>query len=229
MKKGFTLIEFIVIISIFAIMASVALFNFSGFRSNVSLNNLAHDIGLVIRQAQVFGWANQSDSLSGNSGVVIDGADTLSGNPVRFSDGVYFDLSTPTTAKQIILYKKNSSTGSPYFIDATQDTVIDTINVSGPNKIGQIAYALNKQDLALDASGNPGPSINIVAPTSGVSISFTRPKPEAMFFDGINPIPTGAIGGASGGDYLGVYIQGDNDTAFSHVIIVSRTGEIDVQ
>ncbi|MBP6925793.1 MAG: type II secretion system protein, partial [Candidatus Pacebacteria bacterium] len=37
---GFTLIEFIVIISIFAIVASIALFNFSGFNSNISLSNL---------------------------------------------------------------------------------------------------------------------------------------------------------------------------------------------
>jgi prepilin-type N-terminal cleavage/methylation domain-containing protein len=62
LHKGFTLIEFVVIISIFAIMAGVALVNFSGFRSNVGLNNLAHDIALTIRQAQVFGWSTKTQN-----------------------------------------------------------------------------------------------------------------------------------------------------------------------
>ena len=47
--KGFTLIEFVVIISIFAIMAGIALVNFAGFRSNVGSSTLAHDIALTIR------------------------------------------------------------------------------------------------------------------------------------------------------------------------------------
>ncbi|MCD8494597.1 MAG: prepilin-type N-terminal cleavage/methylation domain-containing protein [Candidatus Pacebacteria bacterium] len=53
--QGFTLIEFIVIMIIFSIMASVTLFNFTGFRNEIVLSNLAHDIALTIRQTQVGG------------------------------------------------------------------------------------------------------------------------------------------------------------------------------
>lgn len=54
-NKGFTLIEFIVIMIIFSIMASVSLFNFTGFRNETMVSNLAHDIALTIRQVQVEG------------------------------------------------------------------------------------------------------------------------------------------------------------------------------
>ncbi len=221
MKKGFTLIEFIVIISIFAIMASIALFNYGGFRSNVSLNNLAHDIGLTIRQAQVFGWANQSQTLgAGSEGIALDGIDPISANPIRFSDGVYFSLSTP---KKIVLYKKQIADAPSFFIDETQDRVIDIIEVAGPNSIAAIYYAVNKNDLLLDDDGL-GQSITSA---TDLSIAFSRPRPEALFYEGQNQIPSGP----AGGDYVGIYIRADNDPVdeYRHVVIVSRTGEIDVQ
>lgn len=224
--KGFTLIEFIVIISIFAIMAAVALFNFNGFRSNVSLNNLAHDIGLTIRQAQVFGWSNKSDG-TGN-GIALSGSTAEDGNPLRYAEGVFFstaipNVQTPADAdnKKFVLYRKLNATIPQNYIDQSNDEVIDTIKVSGPNKIGKIASAPSKQDLVLDAN-HQITSTNLVD-TTELSIAFTRPKPEAAFF--------GQSGIAIAGNYVGIYIQGDADPVneYSHVVIVSRTGEIDVQ
>ncbi len=102
-NKGFTLIEFVVIISIFAIMAGVALVNFAGFRSNVGLNNLSHDIALTIRQAQVFGWSGKTDSLGQNNENVVQLAgNDANGNPVRFADGVYFKYENNAFAKEEI-------------------------------------------------------------------------------------------------------------------------------
>ncbi len=65
LTAGFTLIEFVVIISIFAIMAGVGLFNFRGFQTDVSLTNLAHDIALTIKRAQ-------SEGTSGLTGTNND-------------------------------------------------------------------------------------------------------------------------------------------------------------
>lgn len=212
--KGFTLIEFIVIISIFAIMASIALLNFNGFRSNISLSNLANDIGLTIRQAQVFGWANQSDTQNGGLGVALDGTDPLSGNPIRFPDGVYFNLANP---KEITLYKKNTTATPPYFVDNVTDRVVDIVRVSGPNSISGIYAATNKADLLIDSDGLGGSAIALTE----ISVAFSRPKPEALFYVSGAPLAVG--------DYVGVYIKADTDTDPKHVIIISRTGEIDVQ
>lgn len=54
-KGGFSLIEFLVSISIVAIISTVVLVNHNKFQSTTLLSNLAYDIGLSIRQAQVFG------------------------------------------------------------------------------------------------------------------------------------------------------------------------------
>jgi prepilin-type N-terminal cleavage/methylation domain-containing protein len=55
MKKGFTLVELLVTISIFAILTSVVLFSQAKFNSSILLTNLAYDTALTIRQAQTYG------------------------------------------------------------------------------------------------------------------------------------------------------------------------------
>jgi prepilin-type N-terminal cleavage/methylation domain-containing protein len=217
--KGFTLIEFVVIISIFAIMASIALFNFAGFRSNVSLNNLSHDIALTLRQAQVFGWATQTAELN------------AVGDATRYANGVFFKYDGNSYAKEFKLYTKGDQTpGSEYYFDdsSTTDQTIDTINIQGPNHISDIRTAANPQELEID------PVTQLIAggQTVGtdVSIAFSRPRPEAMFFSNTNPLTTNIT------DYVGIYIVADATcplgsvcTKADHVITISRFGEITVK
>ncbi len=68
--KGFTFVEFIVIISIFAVMSAIALFNFRGFRSSVGLNNLAYDIALEVKTAQTLGVSAPGADFFGGQQVV---------------------------------------------------------------------------------------------------------------------------------------------------------------
>ncbi|MDB4984359.1 MAG: Pili subunit [Patescibacteria group bacterium] len=214
MHKGFTLIEFIVIISIFAIMAAVALFNFQGFRSNVAINNLAHDVALTIRQAQVFGWSAQSGIDSGSQ-LPIDS----NGKLLRYADGVYFPYTAGAFDKQFILYTKVDTTaGNEAYVDNV-DTINDTIKVAGAVHIVDIRRG-SFADLTLD------PTHHIVSgiPAAGpVSIAFSRPRPEAIFStNGTPPL----------GQYLAIYIASDssNDPTYAdHVVLISKFGEIEVQ
>jgi len=52
---GFSLIELMVTTAIIAVISSIVLFNFPSFSSKILLENLTHEIALVVRQAQVYG------------------------------------------------------------------------------------------------------------------------------------------------------------------------------
>lgn len=54
-NKGFTLIELLVSVAIFVIITSIILAKHSKFSGTLLLENLAYDIALTIRKAQVFG------------------------------------------------------------------------------------------------------------------------------------------------------------------------------
>ena len=120
LKKGFTLIEFVVIMSIFGIVASIALFNFSGFSSNISLTNLTHDVALVIRDAQVRGISNRSTSDPET--------------PIR--RGVYFEYDTITSdySNQIVVFDDDNS-NAEY---DSPDELIDTITIQSSDRIDDI-------------------------------------------------------------------------------------------
>ncbi len=54
-KAGFTLIEMVVTVAIFAIISTIVIVRNASFDNEVLLNNLAYDIALSVRQAQQFG------------------------------------------------------------------------------------------------------------------------------------------------------------------------------
>jgi prepilin-type N-terminal cleavage/methylation domain-containing protein len=66
-QSGVTLIELIVVVAIFALVASVLLFNFSDFSTNVSIRNLSQEIALSIRKAQTYATSVQSIDAANTS------------------------------------------------------------------------------------------------------------------------------------------------------------------
>lgn len=212
MNKGFTLIEFIVILSIFAIMAAVALFNFSGFRANVGVNNLTHDITLTIRQAQVFGWST-------TSGVIDATAD-----PERRAQGVVFPYQNGEWARSFILYSKGTPGSLAAYEGTPPDVVADTISIQGPNHIADIRTADSRTDLLIDDTSHQLATGNSQPVTQDFSVAFSRPRPEAMFFSASNQL----IDPSS--DFVGIYVAADaTPNQLEKVIIISRLGEIEVQ
>lgn len=57
--KGFTLIEMLVVIGIIVVVSGIVLANNARFGGQVLLQNLAYDIALSVRQAQVYGISVQ--------------------------------------------------------------------------------------------------------------------------------------------------------------------------
>lgn len=134
--KGFTLVEFVVIMGIFAIMVGVIMSNFNGFKSLITLDNLAQDIALSIRQVQT------------SAGSALSTSDP----DISFWRGIAFtpDATNGGYEPNFILYETGSANGA-YSIG---DDIIDTIKIQTNDRIvGFTAYGpetsfVNRQPLA---------------------------------------------------------------------------------
>lgn len=80
-KKGFTLVELMVVVSIIATISALSLFNSSKLNSAVLLSNTAYEIGLVIRDAQISGLGAKVMSSGGFA--------------TTSNQGIFFDINTP--------------------------------------------------------------------------------------------------------------------------------------
>jgi prepilin-type N-terminal cleavage/methylation domain-containing protein len=121
-KKGFTLVELLITIVIFVILTGVVLFNQNSFDNTILLKNLAYDIALTVRQAQVYGVNVKESQLSGsfssygvyfnkmssNKAFVLF-ADTLPNTPDgKFTSGDMSCLTNDVECVQRYSLKRNS-------------------------------------------------------------------------------------------------------------------------
>jgi len=116
-NRGFTLVELLVTISLFAILTSIVIFSQSKFNGSVLLTNLAYDVALTVRQAQTFG-VNVRETSAG----VFDKA-----------YGVHFDISDPT---YFILFADSSGDDREY--TAESDSKVNSYSIKRGNKISDI-------------------------------------------------------------------------------------------
>ncbi|HZS42644.1 MAG TPA: type II secretion system protein [Candidatus Paceibacterota bacterium] len=71
-KAGFTLVELLVVCAIFVIITAVVLARQNRFSSDIQLTNLAYQVAISIRQAQVYGLGVKGASTNFNTGYGID-------------------------------------------------------------------------------------------------------------------------------------------------------------
>jgi type II secretory pathway pseudopilin PulG len=64
-SRGFSIIELIVAVSIMIIITTAVLFRQSKFSSDILITNMAYEVALAIRQAQVYGTSSKQNSLGG--------------------------------------------------------------------------------------------------------------------------------------------------------------------
>lgn len=63
-QRGFTLVEIIAVLGIFMVLTSIVVFNYSKFRSDTVLTNMAYEVALTIREAQIYGVSARSSGVS---------------------------------------------------------------------------------------------------------------------------------------------------------------------
>lgn len=183
--RGFTLIELIVVISIFSIISSIVLFRASDFNRKIAIQNLAQDIALTIKQAQVYASSGKTSGFFGS-------------NPPSY--GVYFQLSTPTAFNYFANYDGLSSYNSTNCGGAQSGSeCLENININGGN-VTEICFDNKTSCSAQDVQilfVRPFPSAIIkdgsgVSIYSNVSIKITNPQ-NANSFKNVKVFSTGQI------------------------------------
>jgi len=170
-NKGFTLIELLVVIAILGIISSIILFNYSGFNSGVSLDNLSQDIALNMRKAQ-FG-------AIGVKGINIGGTTVFPGY------GVHFQIpSSPNpnlalgSAKSFVFFADTS--GDKTYNQSTS-TCNETNLLPGNECMDVITITTLDQISAICLNDDPSQCYGAdKSPT--LDIVFTRPDPDAHFY-----------------------------------------------
>lgn len=149
-----TFIELVVVIGIFATIAGVVLFNFTGFSTNISVDNLAQDIALRIKNAQ-------TESISGKfaAGFV---------SPQVPSYGVHFETGTPDSFTYFADLDNNGFLTGQSACGTAGAECLEVISISTGDRI--TALCVNEQ------SGFPncGSSVN------DLDVTFKRPFPDAV-------------------------------------------------
>ncbi len=170
--RGVTFIELIVVISIFAMISTVTLFNFSDFSTNISLQNISHDIALKIAEVQrkaVSGsFSNVQvtlpDDYASTYGMYLA---TTSSNSPDFNQ----------TGKEFISFIDLPPTNGVYDPGQTLATDKYCSTFSSPSSLTECL------DRTFITTGDSISSIMLDgAPSADVVILFKRPFPDARIY-----------------------------------------------
>jgi len=157
-QSGFALIELLVTTSIIAIISSIVLFSFPSFASTIILENLTHEIALVVRQAQVYGTSIRA----------VAGTDTFPGY------GAHFDASEPT---KVIFFADIYPPSEPVAGNGVYTNDGDDIQEDGediPVEIFTVERGNTISELCYTQSG-----IEECDGVNTLDITFKRPDPDA--------------------------------------------------
>lgn len=162
LNGGMTYVELIVVLSIFAVMSGVVLFNYGQFQGKVDVKNLASDIALKLVEAQ-------KSSISGILPPIAQQSQI--GSNWKPSYGVYFNTNPASENKSFI-----------YFADLNgENGMYDSASCPGSGE------CLDKLNIG---KGNYISNLSVVTPTGAnavtfLSVTFKRPNSSPVIWYGI--------------------------------------------
>lgn len=164
--RGLTLIELMVVLSIFGIISSITIFNYSKFNSSASILNLADDIALSVRKAQ--GYAIGVHGIGGtfNDGYGVhftanNSSSTLvSGSNQSFV--IFSDMGLTPNGKYDYSEADPQCSVSP----SIGNECMEVLNILSADEISEIYY--NNRTAPIPKNGI-------------IDVIFRRPNPEPTF------------------------------------------------
>ncbi len=201
-RRGFTLVELMVSIGIFAMMTALVVAKYSNFNGSVLMTNLAYDVALTIRTAQTYGLSVKNNDPSNSD---------LSSS-FKYGYGVHFDT-RGNANKQIILFADKNG-------DQQYSGIGENISIYNVKR----GATINKLCANVGCSGGPNN-------TKDLDIIFIRPDPKAIIclYDKMGD-PCGPVDVSNIVPYIEIVMQGsDSNPINARTIIVRENGQISVK
>lgn len=242
-QTGFSLIELMVTITIFVIITSITLTNYPKFGNKLSLDLLAQDIALSLRQAQISGSSVLGSRSGGTGSPRVFGAYGVHFEAPR-SDGGSANFTYPyllfadiTPTSNVMKYDGPSAYDFSQELTCDEPQLSDLNNGGSPNECLQrfLISGFNKvkvlcsnfESSGVDADKRVDNCLNNPDNQIGVlDIIFIRPNLDAKFTigDGINP-PVGSFGSVSN---VGIVLESPRGD-YRATVVVWKTGQISVE
>lgn len=166
--KGATLLEMMVVISIFVVISTVTVFNYGQFNSSMSTQNLVDDIALSIRKAQSYaiGVRGVNDIFLGGYGVRFSVNPLVSGDEYKSSNKSFVVFAEMGTKNYGYDYGSYNGCGGP----TTNDECLEILKILSSDEISSIKiYGASDSELAT------------LVGDDALDIIFYRPNPEPFF------------------------------------------------
>jgi len=204
-SNAFTLIEMLVVLAIVMVITASVLVSSNQFNGSILLRSLASQIGLSMREAQLYGVSVKQVTVAGASGE----------QQFNSTYGVYVNAATVYQPK-----------GTYYlFADVNQNGVYDpgeeveTFHLQNGFTISNIcAESGTTYSCSHDCSFTPPAGTSCTAsPFNWLTVSFTRPDPNANFATD-----------AGAGNYTGALLVVKAPSGGTRMVSVSKTGLISI-
>jgi len=193
-----TYVELIVVLSIFAVMSSIVMFNYSGFQAKIDIKNLASDIALKVVQAQ-------KSSLSGFLPPATEQYSRSNVDTWKPSYGVYFDITSDSNKRSFV-----------YFVDGDNSGTFDGVDVHlNDVLISKGSYYISGIEVFYWEKGSPG-----VPKLDNLTITFSRPNSGAVIKDNGGLIESAYL------NYVGIVIR--SPKGVTSMIKVYDSGRIQI-
>jgi type II secretory pathway pseudopilin PulG len=208
---GLTLVELLVVISIFTIITGITIFNYGRFDSSVSTQNLADDIALTVRRAQ--GYAVGAHGIN---------------DVFNYGYGIHFGLDPSKSEyygnnKSFILFTNINTSDSSYNYDGTSNSCG---NPTLTNECLEVLSILSSDVISsITLTDNSG-TVFPISLDSSFDILFKRPNPEPVFC--YKSTATSNCNNAIYSVKIKLSSENNPDNLVNRYITISNTGQISV-